>query len=218
MPATLKLPVNHQLTLLFTHPSLYQEAIAAHNMQHLDWPFMPLSREELSLNQVYMSKTFIQNFCEVDAICVLMQNYIPVEWVDHVYTYGMVYLEYQFLNPNVSIDLYQNVNNEHHEQLLTYRTPAAIASWDGWHQPTMDNQYKHMVCIGKEHHTCKPKLEANGLYYPVSMDLNVDHLHISPMGEELSAHLADITAVSLAMTNVLGDVKMKSGHMAALGP
>lgn len=44
----------------------------------------------------------------------LLYNRVPPEWVDHAYTFGVVYLQNHFNNPNMLLEQYQVINNACH--------------------------------------------------------------------------------------------------------
>ncbi|KAG6870421.1 hypothetical protein C0995_013159, partial [Termitomyces sp. Mi166 len=54
----------------------------------------------------------------------------------------MVYLEQQFHNPTMSLDIFCKIDNERHQRLLHYGTPPAISQWDGWRKISEDNHYR----------------------------------------------------------------------------
>ncbi|KAG6896139.1 hypothetical protein C0995_011740 [Termitomyces sp. Mi166 len=110
-----------------------------------------------------------------NALHVLLHNRIPLDWVDHAYTYGVVYLEQQFHSPTMSLDIFREVDDERIEHLSRYGTPPAILQWDGWREMTEDNHYCLMFKHDEEHLMPDPP-EAKGLYYYIGMDPNRVHL------------------------------------------
>ncbi|KAG6884529.1 hypothetical protein C0995_010150, partial [Termitomyces sp. Mi166 len=80
---------------------------------------------------VYVPDKMAQNFSDDDALHILLHNRISLDWVDHAYTYGMVYLEQQFHNPTMSLDIFCEIDDKRHQRLLCYGTPPAIPQWDG---------------------------------------------------------------------------------------
>ncbi|KAG6883703.1 hypothetical protein C0992_008065 [Termitomyces sp. T32_za158] len=107
-------------------------------------PFAAQYGPQLTINQVHVPDDKVRNFSDDDAIHVLLYNHIPVEWVDHAYTYGVVYLEQQFHHPTMSLDIFWEVDNEHLEHLRLYGIPAAIPQWDGWRELTEEDHYHLM--------------------------------------------------------------------------
>ncbi|KAG6871769.1 hypothetical protein C0995_000287 [Termitomyces sp. Mi166 len=100
---------------------------------------------------------------------------IPLDWVDHAYTYGVVYLEQQFHNPTMSLDIFCEIDNKRHQCLLRYGTPPAISQWDGWREISEDNHYHLLFKCDKER-ALSESPEAKGLYYYIGMDPNQVHL------------------------------------------
>ncbi|KAG6884719.1 hypothetical protein C0995_009962 [Termitomyces sp. Mi166 len=88
------------------------------------------------LEQVHVPDDQACNFSDDDTLRVLLHNCIPLDWVDHAYTYGMVYLEQQFHSLTMSLDIFREVNDERIERLSRYSTPPAILQWDGWQEMT----------------------------------------------------------------------------------
>ncbi|KAG6869958.1 hypothetical protein C0992_001462, partial [Termitomyces sp. T32_za158] len=117
----------------------------------------------------------VRNFSDDDAIRVLLHNRIPPDWVDHAYTYGVVYLEQQFHQPTMSLDVFRDVNDERLQRLAVYGTPPAIPNWDGWRKISEEDQYRLLFKRADEM-SAQQDPEATGLYYYIGMDPNVGHL------------------------------------------
>ncbi|KAG6858461.1 hypothetical protein C0995_016440, partial [Termitomyces sp. Mi166 len=91
---------------------MYWEAVASYNAAFPDQPMVAQYRSHLNLIQVHMPDKMAQNFSDDDALRVLLHNQIPLDWVDHAYTYGMVYLEQQFYSPTMSLDIFHKIDNK----------------------------------------------------------------------------------------------------------
>ncbi|KAG6896634.1 hypothetical protein C0995_011197 [Termitomyces sp. Mi166 len=76
----------------------------------------------LNLMQVHMPDEMAQNFLDDDALRVLLHNQIPLDWVDHAYTYSMVYLEQQFHSPTMSMNIFHEIDDKHIQRLSHYGT------------------------------------------------------------------------------------------------
>ncbi|KAG6883805.1 hypothetical protein C0995_011499 [Termitomyces sp. Mi166 len=87
----------------------------------------------------------------------------------------MVYLEQQFHNPTMSLNIFHEIDNKHHQCLLHYGTPPAIPQWDGWREISKDNHY-HLLFKRNEERALPESPEAKGLYYYIGMDPNQVHL------------------------------------------
>ncbi|KAG6880761.1 hypothetical protein C0995_004532, partial [Termitomyces sp. Mi166 len=125
----------------------------------------------LNIIQVHVPDEMAQNFSDNNTLCILLHNQIPLDWVDHVYTYGVVYLEQQFHNPTMSLDIFHKIDDEHHQRLLRYGTPPAIPQWDGWREISKDDHYCLLFKHNKER-ALSESPEAKGLYYYIGMDPN----------------------------------------------
>ncbi|KAG6881635.1 hypothetical protein C0995_001238 [Termitomyces sp. Mi166 len=122
-----------------------------------------------------MPDEMAQNFSDDDTLHVLLHNQILLDWVDHTYTYGVVYLEQQFHNPTMSLDIFHEIDNERHQCLLCYGTPPTIPQWDGWREISEDNHY-HLLFKRDKERALSESPEAKGLYYYIGMDPNQVHL------------------------------------------
>ncbi|KAG6894123.1 hypothetical protein C0993_012310, partial [Termitomyces sp. T159_Od127] len=118
--------------LVMARPGLYWEAVATYAAANPTQPFVAQFGANLEIQQVHVPDNQVRNFTNDDAICVLIHNRIPPDWVDHAYTYGVVYLEQQFHQPTMSLDVFQDVDDERLQRLAVYGTPPAIPNWDGW--------------------------------------------------------------------------------------
>ncbi|KAG6899708.1 hypothetical protein C0995_005144 [Termitomyces sp. Mi166 len=170
----------------------------------------------LNIMQVHVPDKMAQNFSDDNALHVLLHNWIPLDWVDHTYMYGMVYLEQRFHSPTMSMDIFHKINNERIQRLLLYGTSPATPQWDGWREISEDDHYRLLFKHDKERALLdSPK--AKGLYYYISMDPNRLHLW-----KRMAAHgpLPLVpTATNIAPVESLVVAAMTaSGLSAPLGP
>ncbi|KAG6899187.1 hypothetical protein C0995_006712 [Termitomyces sp. Mi166 len=167
--------VVRRLALVMAQPRMYQEAVASYNAAFLDQPMVAQYGSHLNIMQVHVPDEMAQNFSDNNALRVLLHNQIPLDWVDHTYTYGVVYLEQQFHSPTMSMDIFHKIDDEHIQCLLLYGTPSAIPQWNGWREISEDNHYCLLFKRDKEH-ALHDSPEAKGLYYYIGMDPNQVHL------------------------------------------
>ncbi|KAG6881260.1 hypothetical protein C0995_002475, partial [Termitomyces sp. Mi166 len=120
---------------------MYREAVASYNVAFPDQLLVAQYGSHLNILQVHVPDDQACNFSDNDALCVLLHNRILLDWVDHAYTYGMVYLEQQFHSPTMSLDIFREVDDECIEHLSRYSTPPTILHWDGWREMTEDDHY-----------------------------------------------------------------------------
>ncbi|KAG6858220.1 hypothetical protein C0995_001684, partial [Termitomyces sp. Mi166 len=135
-----------------------------------DQPMVAQYGSHLNIIQVHVPDEMAQNFSDDNALHVLLHNQIPLDWVDHAYTYGVVYLEQQFHNPTMSLDIFHKIDDERHQRLLCYGTPPAIPQWDGWREISEDDHY--CLLFKRNEHVLSESPEAKGLYYYIGMDPN----------------------------------------------
>ncbi|KAG6858573.1 hypothetical protein C0995_015590 [Termitomyces sp. Mi166 len=124
--STAKPAVVRRLALVMAQPRMYQEAVASYNAVFPDQPMVAQYRSHINLMQVHVPDEMAQNFSDDDALCVLLHNWIPLDWVDHAYMYGVVYLEQQFHSPMMSMDIFHKIDDECLQCLLHYGTPPTI--------------------------------------------------------------------------------------------
>ncbi|KAG6895849.1 hypothetical protein C0992_012097 [Termitomyces sp. T32_za158] len=138
-------------------------------------PFVAQQGAQLTIYQLHIPDDQVCNFSDEDVLRVLLYNHIPPKWVDHAYTYGIVYLKQQFHQLTMSLKNFCEVDNERLGHLQLYGTPPAIPEWDGWRELTEEDQYCLMFKRAEESMVgLFPK--ANGLYYYIGIDLNVGQL------------------------------------------
>ncbi|KAG6858660.1 hypothetical protein C0995_014918, partial [Termitomyces sp. Mi166 len=166
-----KSSVVRRLALVMARPGMHHEAVASYNAAFLEQPLVAQYGSHLNILQVHVPDDQACNFLDDDALRVLLHNHIPLDWVDHAYTYGVVYLEQQFHNPTMSMDIFKDVDNERIESMSHYGTPPAILQWNGWREMMEDDHYCLMFKHAEEHLLPVPP-EATGLYYYIGMDPN----------------------------------------------
>ncbi|KAG6894414.1 hypothetical protein C0992_006222 [Termitomyces sp. T32_za158] len=119
---------------------------------------------DVEICQVHVPDNQVRNFSDNDAICILIHNCTPPDWVDHAYTYGVVYLEQQFHQPTMSLDIFQDINDKRLQHLSIYGTPPAIPNWDGWQEILEEDRYCLLFKRAEEMAT-QIDTEGIGLYY-----------------------------------------------------
>ncbi|KAG6870032.1 hypothetical protein C0995_015655 [Termitomyces sp. Mi166 len=204
------------LALVMAQPRMYWEAVASYNAVFLDQPMVAQYRSHLNLMQVHVPDEMAQNFSDNDALHVLLHNRILLDWVDHAYTYGVVYLEQQFHSPTMSMDIFHEINNKRIQCLSHYGTPPAIPQWNGWREILEDDHYCLLFKCDEERALPK-SLEAKGLYYYIGMDPNQVHLW-----KRMAAHgplLPVPTVTNIApMESLVVAATTASGPSAPPGP
>ncbi|KAG6875874.1 hypothetical protein C0992_001983 [Termitomyces sp. T32_za158] len=203
----------HQMALIMVRPGLYQEAIDAFNKVY-DEPFAAQHGPQLTINQVHVPDDKVQNFSDDDTIHVLLYNRILVEWVDHAYTYGVVYLEQQFHHPTMFLDIFQEVDDERLECLRLYGTPTAIPQWDEWRELTKEDHYC-LIFKRAEESVAGLFPKANGLYYYIGMDPNVGQLWKQTPAHGTMPSIGAATNIALTDCEMV-DVTAAGGPMTPL--
>ncbi|KAG6886641.1 hypothetical protein C0992_002974 [Termitomyces sp. T32_za158] len=164
-----------QFALVMAQPGLYQEAVVAYAAANPTPPFVAQYGANVEICQVHIPDDQVRNFSDNHALHVLIHNCIPLDWVDHAYTYGVVYLEQQFHQPTMSLDVFQDVNDERLQRLSVYETPPTIPHWNGWREISEEDRYCLLFKHAKEV-AAQIDTEGLGLYYYIGMDPNVGQL------------------------------------------
>ncbi|KAG6859217.1 hypothetical protein C0995_010618, partial [Termitomyces sp. Mi166 len=110
----------------------------------------------------------------------------------------------------MSLNIFREIDDEHHQRLLCYGTPPAIPQWDGWREIFKDNHYCLLFKRDEEHALSKSP-EAKGLYYYIGMDPNQVHLW-----KRMAAH-GPLPPVPTA-TNIASVESSVVAAMTASGP
>jgi hypothetical protein len=108
----------------------YQEAIVEYNRRHTKEPFSEQHEPTYSLRRPRLITGAAANTTMQDVIDVLIDNRIPPVWIDHGYTYGLNFINFNIANPTYR-ELLNMVDNECHARLRVYGAPPAIPEWDG---------------------------------------------------------------------------------------
>ncbi|KAG6882491.1 hypothetical protein C0992_011529, partial [Termitomyces sp. T32_za158] len=106
-----------RFALVMARPGLYREAVAAYAAANPTCPFVAQYGADIEIRQVHVPDDQVRNFSNNDVICILIHNCIPPDWVDHAYTYGVVYLEQQFHQPTMSLDIFRDVDDKRLQRL-----------------------------------------------------------------------------------------------------
>ncbi|KAG6809826.1 hypothetical protein H0H92_014594 [Tricholoma furcatifolium] len=128
-----------QFAMTVASPRLYREAIRDYNDRFPSEPFKPLPvalGATIRLRKLKASLTQVKNLSRDDVLWLLLLNQIPLDWVDHAYTYGVVYMDYHYSASDTMRDLYIKVDREHRYRLDYYGEPQSIPGWDGWFDPS----------------------------------------------------------------------------------
>ncbi|KAG6872141.1 hypothetical protein C0995_012627 [Termitomyces sp. Mi166 len=204
------------LALVMARPRMYWEAVASYNTVFLDQPMVAQYRFHLNIIQVYVPDEMAQNFSDDDALCILLHNQILLDWVDHTYTYGVVYLEQQFHNPTMSLNIFHEIDDERHQCLSCYGTPPAIPQWDGWREISEDDHYC-LLFKRDEEHALSESPEAKGLYYYIGMNPNQVHLWKCTAAHGLLLPIPTVTNIA-PMESLVVAATTVSGPSAPPGP
>jgi hypothetical protein len=66
---------------------------------------------------------------------LLIDNRIPPSWIDHAYTFGLNFINFQYRG-SVYVTFFDDIDNERIARIHAYGIPTPIPEWDGWRHPT----------------------------------------------------------------------------------
>ncbi|KNZ74479.1 hypothetical protein J132_06828 [Termitomyces sp. J132] len=84
-----KTTIVQRFALVMARPGLYWEVVATYAVANPTQPFVAQFGANLEIWQVHIPDNQVQNFTDDAAIRVLIHNRIPLDWVDHAYTYDV---------------------------------------------------------------------------------------------------------------------------------
>jgi len=116
---------------LLALPQRYCEAIADYDQRNPSTPFVAQAGLTYDIRRLILPPNAASNMTIQDVIHVLIDNRISPSWIDHGYTYGLNYLNYNFDNSTYR-ELFDTIDNERITRVRAYGIPPAIAEWDGW--------------------------------------------------------------------------------------
>ncbi|KAG6859486.1 hypothetical protein C0995_008014, partial [Termitomyces sp. Mi166 len=110
----------------------------------------------------------------------------------------------------MSLGIFHEIDDQHHQRLLRYGTSPTIPQWDGWREISEDNHYR-LLFKRNEERALPESPEAKGLYYYIGMDPNQVHLW-----KCMAAH--GLLPPVLTATNIAPMESLVVAAMTASGP
>ena len=129
----------HSFPMLYLSlPGYYCKAIDIWNASNPNKPLIECSRDTLTI-QPYDDKSV--SGPTLDQVTNhLIHHGIPLQWIDHTYTFGLHYLNHQsYLWAGPFQDLYCQMDCKYKQCLESMGIPEAIPQWDGWWCPSYDD-------------------------------------------------------------------------------
>ena len=138
-------PADRQLAKVFRRffalamalPRRYREAVVEHNRAQPDQRYEPQQGPSFRLRRTRIDPNRVSNYGIQDIMDVLIDNRVPIEWVDHAYPYGVIYLNAHYGGSGLAASSLDAIDDERLARLERYGSPAAIPEWDGWFEPTL---------------------------------------------------------------------------------
>ena len=90
-----------------------------------------------------------------DIINVLLDNRTPLHWIDHMYPYGLAFVDAHYVGSWLNQALFDDIDNERLARIHTHTAPPAIPEWDGWRYPSAQEVARlHLILDAAE--DCSP--------------------------------------------------------------
>lgn len=118
---------------------LYEERALLYNANHPNNPFTPHPGGPITLRRMRIDPTHAGNMNLDDVVDVLIQNRIPVEWMNQAYAYGFHALNQQYGGGQVDDALLADLDSERLHRLDAYGPPILTPEWDMWWTPSPDD-------------------------------------------------------------------------------
>ncbi|KAJ3502633.1 hypothetical protein NLJ89_g8797 [Agrocybe chaxingu] len=137
---------NTAFTNIVAQPQYYAEQIEAYNAENPTQPFTEaLGPVKFQFNRSSLTDTAARNLTERDILLELIRNGIPVSWINHLYAYGVRYLDQTYDNTGRS-DNTEIIDDDRMARLRRFGTPPTLIDQSGWWAPSVDDvrRLKHM--------------------------------------------------------------------------
>ncbi|KAG6822421.1 hypothetical protein H0H92_013943, partial [Tricholoma furcatifolium] len=136
--------------MVLARPGLYREFIREYEALFPQHVFVPqgIAAPMVHLRRLVATSSQVANLSAADILRLLFVNRIPPTWVDHAYTFGVVYLSYHFTASALTREAMLETDNDRHERLQRLGLPQAITAWDGWYTPSPHDRERWRVLQG----------------------------------------------------------------------
>ena len=110
--------------------------------------------------------------------------------MNHMYTYGIRYLDYHWSRSDIHMDLFIHVNDEQLAWLVHFNDPHVFKGYNGWYYPTSNN-WEHMHVLIQLLESCGLTPLADGEWLHYSEDARFQYLVNQPQAaiKAASQHL-----------------------------
>lgn len=134
-----------QFAYVVALPHFYQEAVDVAQSRGEAIEFLSPDATSASLHKITFERMRNKNLNKNDVIQVLLENGIPVEWIQHAYSYGVNYLDHHLaLSPKYITEM-RSVNKERLERLQTYGVPQPMDRWGGIFHPDFSDLRDRLI-------------------------------------------------------------------------
>ncbi|KAF8071444.1 hypothetical protein FPV67DRAFT_1666937 [Lyophyllum atratum] len=161
------------LACIAARPFLYSDAVEEHNRTNPDRPFVPIGGPDFEIQRfkVVLPATKV---IEEDVIRHLIDSGFPIEWMHHIYTFGLHYLDHYYAAGAPYAELFRRVDDERLERLERRGVPPAMPQYDGWYYPTVDDITRIQTLIESEMDAGQADCRMNSEWLDVGSD---PHFH-----------------------------------------
>ena len=119
-------------------PGRYADYLAETMDQYTDGPLVS-PPDTVTLTRLDVGDRRATDITIDDVLTTLASNHVPLTWVEHAYTYGLHYLDHHYTGPSQTDTIYREIDDERIRWLGVHGVPPAIAEWDGWYTPTVED-------------------------------------------------------------------------------
>ncbi|KAF9004358.1 hypothetical protein BDQ17DRAFT_1325729 [Cyathus striatus] len=121
------------------HSPLVQEEIEAWNASHLPEPFNVQTGPDFVSQQFVCPPITANNIGMADMVTTLIQNSIPIAWIDHAYPFRLKYLNAHFINSPLRQPMFLEADDWRLECLQRYSELREIPQWSGFWSPSPED-------------------------------------------------------------------------------
>ncbi|KAF8983614.1 hypothetical protein BDQ17DRAFT_1437319 [Cyathus striatus] len=115
-----RVPFMHEFMFLVAQPNWYWDEINAWNASHPNNLFNPQTGSDFLCQHFFCPANATNNISMMNMITTLIQNDVPIGWIDHTYPYGLNYLNAHYTNSPMWKPLFTEMDDLRLECLWRY--------------------------------------------------------------------------------------------------
>jgi hypothetical protein len=123
----------HHFSCLMAIPHRYLEYVQDWAKLHDQPPQFPSPGPNITVTRMNWASESADTMTMDNVARVLLDNRIPVPWIDHAYTFGLHYLNHHLGHTTAAQSTLEAVDDMHIVNLSVWGVPPAISEWDRLH-------------------------------------------------------------------------------------